>query len=342
MPRMMRAAVVVGPGRLEVQQVPAPTTVPDDSVRVKVREVGICGTDVKIVDGLVPISHPRILGHEAVGEVVEVGAAADAAVGDRVLMMPEVHCGVCVRCRADAVHLCGRGGLSGRELDGFFAEEVVVPSRRILLLPEDLPWEHGPLLQILGTCVHGQSLVRADPGQVAVVIGLGVSGLMQVQLLKARGVDVVIGVTRSEEKLRLAAQLGADVTARPDEVAGIVRELTGGEGADLVVESSGALSALAQAVELVRPAGTVLVFGIISATSGDFPYYQLYLKEISVVNSRAALPRDYAAAIRLVASGRVDVAPILARRFTLSDVNEAMTMFRDTPGMLKVTMRVAD
>lgn len=335
----MRAAVVVSPGLLEVRDVPeAPR--PADGYRVRTLEVGICGTDLKILAGAVPVAASRILGHEMLGEIVDGPDGGPFVVGQRVLIDPSVSCGLCVRCRRGDAHLCGHGGLMGRDLDGVFADNVVVASGQLLAVPDSIPVEHGPLLQVLGTCVHGQELVRADPGQVAVVIGLGVSGLLQVQLLKARGVDVVIGVTRSEEKLRLAETLGADVAVRPDAVEEVVRELTGGEGADLVVESSGSLGALAQAVGLVRPGGTILVFGIVSATSGDFPFYQLYLKEISVVNSRAALPRDYAAAIDLVARGKVDVAPILARRFDLDDAAAALEMFRDTAGMLKVTMRV--
>lgn len=336
----MRAAIVTAPGRLEVRDVPeAPR--PAEAYRVRALEVGICGTDLKILAGDVPVAASRILGHEMLGEVVDGPEGGPFVVGQRVLVDPSVSCGLCVRCRRGDAHLCGHGGLMGRDLDGVFADNVVVPAGQLLAVPDSIPVEHGPLLQVLGTCVHGQELVRADPGQVAVVIGLGVSGLLHVQLLKARGVDVVIGVTRSEEKLRLAETLGADVAVRPDAVEEVVRELTGGEGADLVVESSGSLSALAQAVGLVRPGGTILVFGIVSATSGDFPFYQLYLKEISVVNSRAALPRDYAAAIDLVARGKVDVAPILARRFDLDDAVGALEMFRDTTGMLKVTMRVA-
>lgn len=336
----MRAAVVVAPGLLEVRDVPEAVR-PSDAYRVRALEVGICGTDLKILAGDVPVDASRILGHEMLGEVVEGPDGGPFVVGQRVLIDPSVSCGLCVRCRRGDAHLCGHGGLMGRDLDGVFADNVVVPASQLLAVPDSIPVEHGPLLQVLGTCVHGQELVRADPGQVAVVIGLGVSGLLQVQLLKARGVDVVIGVTRSEEKLRLAETLGADVAVRPDAVEEVVRELTGGEGADLVVESSGSLSALAQAVGLVRPGGTILVFGIVSATSGDFPFYQLYLKEVSVVNSRAALPKDYAAAIDLVARGKVDVAPILARRFDLDDAAAALETFRDASGMLKVTMRVA-
>jgi L-iditol 2-dehydrogenase len=336
----MRAAVLTAPGVLEVQRVPVPTLGPADH-RVRVLEAGICGTDLKILAGDVAVSHPRILGHEAIGEVLEVADGSPLAIGDRVLLDPSVSCGLCVRCRRGDDHLCGSGGLMGRELDGVFAEQVAAPAARLLHVPSNVPTEHGPLLQVLGTCVHAQTLVRADPGQVAVVTGLGVSGLLQVQLLKARGVDTVVGVTRSAEKLQLAAQLGADVTVRPDEAAAAVADLTAGEGADLVVESSGAHPAFLQAVDLVRAGGTLLLFGIVSDGGAPFPFYRLYHREVAVVNSRAALPRDYAAAIDLVARGRVDVGPILARRFTLDDAAEALALFRDEPGMLKVTMRVA-
>lgn len=336
----MRAAVLTGPGALEVREVPLPTPAVGDH-RVGVLEAGICGTDLKILSGAVPVEHPRILGHEAVGVVLEAPEGSPLAVGGRVLIDPSVACGLCVRCRRGDAHLCGQGGLMGRDLDGVFAEQVVAPAERLLPVPDYIPVEHGPLLQVLGTCVHGQSLVRADPGQVGVVIGLGVSGLLQAQLLRARGVDTVIGVTRSEEKRRLALQLGVDVAVAPADAMGAVGDLTGGEGADLVVESSGAYPALLQAVDLVRPGGTLLLFGIVSSAAEDFPFYRLYHKEVTVVNPRAALPRDYAAGIDLVARGRLDVGPILDRRFTLDEAADALAVFRDEPGALKVTLRVA-
>jgi threonine dehydrogenase-like Zn-dependent dehydrogenase len=339
--RTMRAAVVLGPDRLEVQDVPAPG--PDlkaGFARVRIREVGVCGTDLKILHGSVPVAHPRVLGHEAVGEVIEVGEGGGVTVGDRVLALPEVHCGVCVRCRNDAVHLCGNGGLSGRDMDGFFAEEIVVPSSRLLKLPADLPWEQGPMVQILGTVVHGQRMVQVEPGQVGVVVGLGVSGLLHVQLLRARGVETIVGIGRSPEKLRLAEQLGATVTATPDAAWDTVASLTGGEGADVVIESSGAVAGLATAIEVVRPAGTVQVFGTISTSEGTLPYYQLYLKEVALISSRASRPRDYAAAVDHVASGRVRVGPVLSARFTLEEAPAAVAHFETAPGVLKVTMSV--
>ncbi len=334
----MRAVVVTGPDAVRVDDIALPET--SGNALVAVREVGICGTDMKIVSGSVPVTYPRVLGHEMVGEVVGAGPLQLFAPGDRVLVDPMVSCGRCLRCRRDEAHLCGGGGLMGRDLDGAFTEFLAVDERRLLALPDDFPWESGPLLQVLGTCVHGQSLVQADPGQVAVVVGLGVSGLLHVQLLRARGVDTVVGVTRSDSKLRLAQTLGATHVATPDQAQGLIAELTNGEGVDLVVESSGALAGLTTAVELARPAGTVLLFGTISDTDGAFPYYLLYYKELSLLSSRSALPRDYAAAIEHVAGGRVRLEPLLSKQFALEDAAEAIAVCGEGAGVLKVTMQV--
>jgi L-iditol 2-dehydrogenase len=228
----------------------------------------------------------------------------------------------------------------GRDLDGVFAELVAVDEHQLLRLPPDLPYSQGPLLQILGTCVHGQDLVQADPGQVAVVNGLGVSGLLHVQLLRARGVDTVIGVTRSDSKLKLAQQLGATAVATPDRASALVEEITGGEGADLLIESSGTLAGLRTVVQLARPGATLLLFGTISDTNGDFPYYLLYLKELSLMNSRGALPRDYAAAIDHVATKRVRLEPLLSHQFPLIQAATAMEACGAGNGVLKMTMHV--
>ncbi len=332
-----RAAVVTAPGRLEVRPTGAPHLA--SGRRVGIEEVGICGTDLKILSGEVPIDHPRILGHEAVGVVLD--GDDDLPTGTRVLIDPSVACGSCLRCHDDRAHLCAAGGLLGRDLDGVFTTELSVDPGQLLPIPAGLPSEQGPLLQILGTCVHGQAQVRAGPGDLAVVVGLGVSGLLQVQLLRARGVDRVVGVTRSAGKRTLAEQLGASTAVHPDDAANLVAELSEGEGADLVVESSGALAGLRTAVEVAGHGAHVLLFGTVSASEGAFPYYALYAKELTLVSSRAARRRDYARAIEHVTHGRVALAPLLTARYPLDSAAEALARARDDRAALKVTMHVS-
>ena len=331
--------MLTGPEQFAMADVADPSTARGEAV-VRVREVGICGSDIKYLSGKVPVGYPRILGHEVVGEVVEPGQRGLLPAGTRVLIDPSVSCGHCRWCRNDEAHLCPKGGLMGRDLDGGLAEYVAVDELQLHELPPDIPWQQGPLLQILGTCVHGQTLVEAEPGHTALVVGLGVSGLLHVQLLRARGVDTVIGVTRSPEKLQLAQRLGATAVAPPDEAAALIEDVTGGRGVDLVVESSGALAGLRTAVAATRLGGTILMFGSLDASEGEFPWYQLYLKELSLISSRAARWRDYAAAIDHVAGRRVDVAPLLSQRFDLEQAPDALDTFRSSPGVLKVTTEV--
>jgi 2-desacetyl-2-hydroxyethyl bacteriochlorophyllide A dehydrogenase len=336
----VKAVVLLGPADVSVTDVSQPAA--DGRALVQVQEAGVCGTDLKIFDGAVVVDYPRILGHEAAGEVVRPGARGLLPPGARVLIDPTVTCGHCLRCRADEMHLCTEGGLMGRDLDGVFAQYAAVDELQLHQLPDGVSPAQAPLLQVLGTCVHAQTLVGVDPLDTAVVVGLGVTGLLHLQLLQIRGAGQLIGVTRSTEKLRLAEKLGATAVATPADAAAAVGDLTGGVGADLVVESSGTVSGLRTAVRVARPGGTVLVFGTISATSGDFPYYLLYIKELALISSRGARPRDYAAAIDLVSSGRVRLDPLLSGRYPFEQAAEALERFRVDPGVLKVTLSVAD
>jgi threonine dehydrogenase-like Zn-dependent dehydrogenase len=257
----------------------------------------------------------------------------------RVLVNPSVACGECRVCRRDGEHLCPNGVLLGRDADGGFAETIAVDERQLLELPDELDIRDASLLQVLGTCVHAQRLVRVFPTQTAAVIGLGVAGLLHVQLLRARGVARIAGITRSEHKRQLAAEMGATVVAHPDDAADAVAELTAGSGVDLAVEAAGRPETLAQAVELAGLAADVLVFGVIAAARADLPLYQLYYKELTIFNARAARHRDYAAAIDLAATGHVTLSPLLTGAFPLTDATAAFDAVADGAS-LKVILEI--
>lgn len=338
----MRAAVVEAVRTVTVREVGEPE--PRGRAIVEVTRAGICGTDLKIVDGAIPVAYPRVLGHEIVGTVVQAGAPggeALVATGARVLVDPAVACGVCHLCRADREHLCPRGALLGRDADGGFAQLVAVDERRLHPLPDGIGDAEAPVLQVLGTCVHAQTLIDVFPGQVGVVVGLGVSGLLHLQLLRARGLTTVVGIGRSPAKRELAAHLGATATATPDEAARTVADLTGGRGADVVVESVGTVPTLRQAIEVSGLGATVLLFGTITDTGGQLPFYELYYKELDIQSSRAARPRDYARAIDLVASGAVRVADLITSSFPLSDVAAALEACERGRDQLKVTLDIS-
>jgi threonine dehydrogenase-like Zn-dependent dehydrogenase len=257
----MRAALLDQPGSVSVRQVPPPGA--DGRALVRVAQAGICGTDLKIASGEIPVTRPRVLGHEMTGWVETPGPRGDLPAGAPVLVNPAVFCGHCDLCRRDRPQLCRAGALLGRDMDGVFADLVAVDEALLHPIPADLPAAEGALLQVLSTCVHAQAQLRTAPGDTAVVIGLGVSGLLHVQLLRDRGVRTIIGITRSAWKRDLALKFGASVTATPEEAEQAVADATGGRGADLAIECAGTQPTLAQAMRLAGPGATVLVFGTV-------------------------------------------------------------------------------
>ena len=316
----MRAVVTTGPGRLKIVDVAPPRV---GMVLVRLERAGICGTDLKILDGSTPVSYPRVLGHELVGTVAVAAPDGKISPGARVLVNPGINCGTCYLCHRDRPHLCGHGGLLGRDLDGVFAEAIGVEERFLHAVPDQVTSDEAGLLQVLGTVVHSQQTVAVSPETVAVVVGLGVSGMLHVQLLSERGVGCVIGVTRSPWKLELAKSLGADLVATPDEAADIVAQASNGRGADLVIESVGTEATVIQSIDLAGSGGDVIVYGTVTDEGTAMPYYQLYFKELTLHNPRAARPRDYDEAIRLAAAGRIHLAPLVTARYPLEEAGAA-------------------
>jgi len=335
----MKAMVLRGPRDLGLAEVERPA-LGHNQVLVRVTHSGVCGTDLHIYEGAIPVRHPLIMGHEMIGEVVDGGDATLHA-GDRVIVDPALYCGMCLNCRAGQTNLCPNGSLVGRDSDGGFADFLVAPRSHVYQLPDSIDNEVAPLIQPVTTCMHGHHQIKIFPGQSVAVIGLGVAGQVHVQLAKAWGAHPVIGITRSEYKRNLAQQLGADTTvASGKEAIRGVKEATGGLGADVVIECTGHPSALADAIEMARLGGTLLLFGIMSATQASLPFYQLYYKELNIVNTRAAKSEDYPASIDLVARGILKLKPLITHVVPLRDLEKAIGMLEsDEDQRMKIILK---
>jgi 2-desacetyl-2-hydroxyethyl bacteriochlorophyllide A dehydrogenase len=326
----MKAMVLTAPGELVLDDVARPSRGARD-VLVRVTHSGICGTDYKIFNGSIPVRYPRIMGHEMAGAVVDAGDAP-FRVGDKVLVDPELWCGACFHCRIGQTHLCPNGMLLGRDANGGFAEYLAAPATNVFTLPPDIDLQAAPMIQVLTTCLHAQRQVDIFPGEFVVVLGLGVTGQLHVQLAKARGATV-IGVTRSADKRALAETLGADLTIPGgDRAVELVREATEGRGPDVVIETTGVVQQLASAVDMVRSGGRILMFGIITAKEGALPFYDLYYKELSLINARVAKSEDYPGAIGLVQHGQVRLQPLISDVMPLGDLKSAIGMLGSDGG----------
>src|SRR5579871_216644 len=301
----MKAMVLTAPGALAAGSVAIPALRPGE-VSVRITHTGLCGTDLKIFTGAIPVRYPLIMGHEMIGEIAGGDLAAGFARGDRVIVDPVLFCGTCYQCRVGQTNLCPNGKLIGRDTDGGFAEYLSVPARQLFRLPGSIDSRVAPLIQVATTCLHAQRQTPLFLGESVVVMGLGVSGQLHVQLAKARGARTVIGISRSAFKNEMARSLGADVTVEPGKgTAQQVLDATDGRGADVVIEATGIMTALADAIRMARPGGRILMFGISSATEGALPFYELYFKELTVFNGRAAKQEDFTAMIELLEHGVV-------------------------------------
>jgi 2-desacetyl-2-hydroxyethyl bacteriochlorophyllide A dehydrogenase len=326
----MKAMVLKAPGELVLDEVSRPGA-SVGCVLIRVTHTGICGTDLKIFSGAIPVKYPRIMGHEMIGEVVEGSGAFRP--GDRVIVDPELFCGSCFHCRIGQTHLCPNGMLLGRDANGGFAEFVTAPASHVFRLPDSIDSRTAPLIQVLTTCLHAQRLANISPGESVVVLGLGVTGQLHVQLAKARGASPVIGITRSAAKRELAQKLGADLTLASGEgTIQKVLEATEGRGADLIIDTTGAIPSLAEAIHMARFGGRLLLFGIITATEGALPFYQLYFKELALINARVAKSEDYPDSIDLVQRGIIKLEPLVSHVMPLGELGTAIGMLNSESG----------
>jgi threonine dehydrogenase-like Zn-dependent dehydrogenase len=222
--------------------------------------------------------------------------------------------------------------LVGRDRDGGFAEYVAVPPSHVFPLPASVETRVAPLIQVLTTCLHAQRQIDIFPGEFVVVLGLGVTGQLHVQLAKARGATV-IGVTRSADKRALAETLGADITIPGgDDAVARVREVTEGRGADAIIETTGVVQSLSSAIHMARSGGRLLLFGIITAKEGALPFYDLYFKELALINARVAKSEDYPASIGLVERGLVKLDPLVSDVKPLEELKAAIGMLGSDSG----------
>jgi 2-desacetyl-2-hydroxyethyl bacteriochlorophyllide A dehydrogenase len=326
----MKAMVLRAPSDLAIEDVARPH-IPAGHVTVRITHSGLCGTDLKIYKGAIPVRYPLIMGHEMVGEM---------AGGGRVIIDPVLSCGTCFHCRIGQTNLCPAGGLIGRETNGGFAEYVAVPAAQVFRLPDSIDLRVAPLIQVATTCLHAQRLGSVSLGESVAVIGLGVSGQLHVQLAKARGAGKVIGISRSRFKNQLAEQLGADVAIESGlETVAKVLEATDGRGADVVIECTGVMTQIADAIRMVRFGGRILLFGITNATEGALPFYDLYFKELTLMNNRAATAQDFPVTIDLVDRGALRLEPLVTHRMALDELGTALGMLEDgADGRLKIIL----
>lgn len=338
----MRAVVFEGVGKgISVQDVPAPDAKGEHDVLIRVRDCGICGSDLAILEGRHPSKPPVILGHELSGQVESVGrGVTNVAVGDHVVVDPNLSCGQCVPCRLGRRNMCQNMVELGISRDGGFAELMVAPDTFTYKVDPKLSWKAGALIEPLSCVVHGFSRSRIKPDETAVVYGAGPMGLLWVTLLKRAGVRRIISVELSKGRSEAALRLGADVAidpAKEDPVAAVMRE-TGGAGADVAVEMIGRGETVESAAHAVGPGGRVVIMGVArKEASSKIAPFEVMVKEVEIIGSNATVT-GFVPAIRILESGVIPVDGIVSDELGIAEAERAFELCRTGRG-LKVLIR---
>ena len=330
-----RTAVLEAPRRFAVVNRPTPVAAADE-VLVRIAATAVCHTDLSIYTGDHPgVRYPVVMGHESTGVVDAVGPeVAGLASGQPVIINPIISCGRCDSCRRGAGNLCRSAGLFGREVEGSLSEYVNLPARYVHPLPAHLPLADATLIETLATVRHAQRRLGVASGESVVVLGQGTSGLLHTRLAALAGADPVIAVSRTRWKLDMALRMGAQqaICASAEEAVGEVMRLTGGLGADVVIDTAGSAATPMAAIEMLRPGGRFSPYAVSHECCTGFTTFPLYYKEISIIGSRALVDEDMEPSIELVASGKVDVSDFVSATYPLDRAPAAFEEYERNPG----------
>jgi L-iditol 2-dehydrogenase len=339
----MRAAVLEDLEKLVVKEVPKPR-IDDYSLLVKVGACAICGSDIRMFHhGNNRLTPPAIMGHEASGEIVEVGSRVQGfQAGDRVALGGDVPCGKCEMCLKGLGNNCPINYAMGYQFAGSFAEYVllnplVVEHGPIAKVPDHVSFEEAALAEPLACCLNGIELCRPELGDTMVVVGAGPLGILLTELGKLMGVTKTLVVNRSRPRLEIAKTFGVDVTICSSEENTVERVLeeTHGEGANIIITACPSPEAQAETLHYAAHRARINLFGGLPKGKSLVPIDTnvLHYREIFLFGSHGAVPSHLKKAIDLIASGKIDMKKYISHTFPLESALEAFKAAEDKVGM---------
>ncbi len=327
----MKALLLVEYGRFEMTDMPIPDVAPD-AVLIKVRACGICGSDVHGMDGSTGRRIPPIvMGHEASGDIVEVGSEVTSwKAGDRVTFDSTIFCGACPYCLRGEINLCDNRQVMGVSCGdyrrhGAFAEYVTVPERILARLPDNLTYEEAAMVEPVSVALHGVHRADIKPGDRVAVVGTGMIGSLVVQVLKAKGAGEVVAVDIDPAKLEMAKAVGADTVCTD----------SSGMELDAAIEAVGITPTVDMAIRSVRKGGRVSLVGNLSPKV-EIPLQVAVTREITIYGCCAS-QGDYDESLALIASGAVNVHPMISAKISLDQTAEYFhRLHAQEKGLMKV------
>lgn len=323
----MKVAIYYKNSDVRIEEQPVPT-IGDGEILVKVRASGICGTDV--MEWYRIKKAPRILGHEISGDIVEA-KSSKYKTGQRVFVSHHVPCNECKHCQAGN-HTACETLHTGNYDPGGYAEFVRIPAinvdRGVYILPKKLSYEEGTMIEPLACAIRGQRVIHVKKGQLVLILGSGISGLLNIRVAKSKGARV-IATDMDAARLEKARECGADETYRPTELPPVK--------ADHVILCTGALLAVKQAFQSLDRKGTLLLFAI-PETNIQIPTVEVWRNEITITSSYGAAPEDLEEAIKVIESGKIQVKDLITHRLPLAQAQEGFRLVAEAKQSLKVVL----
>ncbi len=320
----MRAWELMAPKRLELVEVPEPKLA-DNEVLLKIKKVGICGTDLHIYNGGMAVATPLIMGHEFVGEVFEFGAGVHTfKIGDHAVAEHVIGCGKCEMCLAGRKNLCVKPTIIGLHRAGALAEYLAVPADLVYPLPKELSWDDGVLVEPLSIAVYGVRKAGSILGKNVVVLGQGPIGLFVDQVAGAAGAKVW-GVDVMEARLQFALGhqlVDGVIDSSHDTPLETYQKQSGQSGADVVFEAVGQENTMKMALEMVRPGGMIVVLGVFEHDVA-VSMMTIVKREITIIGSWTCL-NTFETAIQLLKSGAIKTADLITHRYPFERADKAL------------------
>lgn len=339
----MNAMMLTGIRQMEMRQVPDPMIVNDNDVLIRMKVVGVCGSDVHYYKsgriGSQVVEYPFPVGHEGAGEVVKTGAAVTrVSPGDRIAIEPAMPCWECDQCLAGRPHTCRKLRFLGcpGQADGCLSEYIVMPETSCFPIPDHMSYDEAALSEPLAIGVYAVNSSIPMEGAKVGILGFGPIGISVMLPAISRGAGKIYVTDKVDERVQIAKQHGAAWAGNPDK-EDIVLGITSLEPnlLDVVFECCGKQEAADQAIELLKPGGKLMVIGIPEFDRWSFPSDQMRRKEITIQNVRRQ-NETLDETLEMIASSRINVQPLATHRFALPDTKEAFDMvtgYRD--GVMK-------
>ncbi|MGE9993663.1 zinc-dependent alcohol dehydrogenase [Peptoniphilaceae bacterium SGI.137] len=314
--------------------------------KIKVLSMGVCGSDVHAYAGKSPnVTYPVIIGHEIVGEIVEIGAGENPnnlKVGDRVVLNPYLYCGECYPCRQGRTNACTRLRCLGVQTDGAMSEYFVHPTAMMIRIPDSIDDVLGAVIEPTVIALHALHTVEGKAGEHIVIIGAGCIGLLTALVAKAKGMNVIVADV-VDERLKIAQKMGVDGTVNPTQENALdkISKLTQGRMAECVCEMSGSTAGVRNTLDYAAATGRIALTGWPNQ-SVELPTAMITRKELQIRGSRTGVNAEFEEVVALIQEGKIDPGKVVSKVGRFPELPAMIAELERNPGSAIKLIAVAE